>query len=251
MATEQIKAERSKKISSALSTIKQDYSPECLEMASTFDYVTDAVGQLIDAGYLTSQPVPAKPEGAEAVLNQCRNKLIDSGAQAIPKSCRRCGLNKFCADTALPQRTGDRAEGDGLAGRVETPDYSDMSREALERHAARMAQALADDRPRKFYDKYATGPMLAPSCLYCGKLPNKVAIRHLELPGIVVCEACVAPPAASELPALTDDEKSTLILNAAQYADNAAEASPIELTNAQVNALTFDFIIAALKARKP
>ncbi len=70
------------------------------------------------------------------------------------------------------------------------PDYSAMSREALERHAARMAQQLANDKARQFYDKYATGPMMTPSCLCCGKLPDKVAIKHAELPGIVVCEEC-------------------------------------------------------------
>lgn len=69
-------------------------------------------------------------------------------------------------------------------------DYSEMSREALERHAARMAQSLANDAPRKFYDKHATGAMLAPSCLCCGQLPEEIAITHLELPGIVVCRKC-------------------------------------------------------------
>jgi hypothetical protein len=70
------------------------------------------------------------------------------------------------------------------------PDYSDMSREALERHATRMAQALHDDKARTFYDKHALGPMMAPSCLVCGQLPDKVAIQHMELPGVVVCEKC-------------------------------------------------------------
>lgn len=79
------------------------------------------------------------------------------------------------------------------------PDYSEMSREALERHAARMAQALANDKPRQFYDKYATGPMMPPSCLCCGQLPDKVAIQHAELPGIVVCEKCRAAPASADV----------------------------------------------------
>lgn len=52
-------------------------------------------------------------------------------------------------------------------------------------------------------------------------------------------------PATGE--ALTVDQKSALMLNAAQAADNAAEASQYELSHAEINALTFDFIIAALK----
>jgi hypothetical protein len=70
------------------------------------------------------------------------------------------------------------------------PDYSDMSREALERHARRMAQALADDKARAFYRKHALGPLAAPSCLCCGQLPEKVAIQHMELPEVVLCEKC-------------------------------------------------------------
>jgi hypothetical protein len=70
------------------------------------------------------------------------------------------------------------------------PDYSDMSREALERHAKRMAQALADDKARAFYRKHALGPLAAPSCLCCGQLPEKVAIQHMELPEVVLCEKC-------------------------------------------------------------
>jgi hypothetical protein len=65
-----------------------------------------------------------------------------------------------------------------------------MSREALERHAKRMAQAMADDKARAFYRKHALGPLAAPSCLCCGQLPEKVAIQHMELPEVVLCEKC-------------------------------------------------------------
>lgn len=34
------------------------------------------------------------------------------------------------------------------------------------------------------------GPLAAPSCLCCGKLPDEVAIRHMELPGVVICKTC-------------------------------------------------------------
>jgi hypothetical protein len=68
------------------------------------------------------------------------------------------------------------------------PNYSELSREALERHAVRMAQAMAT--AHAFWSKHALGPLAAPSCLCCGKLPNEVAIRHMELPGVVICTVC-------------------------------------------------------------
>lgn len=68
------------------------------------------------------------------------------------------------------------------------PDYSDMSREALERHAKRLWQAMVT--AHAFWHKHALGPLAAPSCLCCGKLPDEVAIRHMELPGVVICKLC-------------------------------------------------------------
>lgn len=47
----------------------------------------------------------------------------------------------------------------------------------------------------KFFDKYALGPKSAPSCLVCGNITTKPGIEHMELPGIVVCSACVSAPA--------------------------------------------------------
>jgi hypothetical protein len=45
-----------------------------------------------------------------------------------------------------------------------------------------------------FHEKHALGPMLAPSCLCCGQQTHPVmrpaAIKHGELPGIVICETC-------------------------------------------------------------
>jgi len=94
-----------------------------------------------------------------------------------------------------------------------SPDYSEMSREQLERHATRMAQMLNDSRAIKFHERHAFGPMMAPSCLCCGKLPDKVAIKHLELPGIVICESCrdkalasPSPAASMEVQGLTEAE---------------------------------------------
>lgn len=47
---------KQKEVSDAIALIKQDYSEECLMMASVQEYVADAVGQLIEAGYRRTQP---------------------------------------------------------------------------------------------------------------------------------------------------------------------------------------------------
>lgn len=78
----------------------------------------------------------------------------------------------------------------GSVGGDLTERYGEMSREQLERHCARLSQAFANDKAHTFFNRYAFGPLAAPSCLVCGQLPKKVAIQHLELPGIVVCEQC-------------------------------------------------------------
>ena len=43
-----------------------------------------------------------------------------------------------------------------------------------------------------FWNKHAMPPMLCPSCLVCGQTtpPERAAITHMELPGIVVCFTC-------------------------------------------------------------
>ena len=46
------------------------------------------------------------------------------------------------------------------------------------------------DTYRRFFERYALGPMRKPSCLVCGQLPEEVAITHGDLPGIVVCKKC-------------------------------------------------------------
>lgn len=86
-----------------------------------------------------------------------------------------------------------------MGGRMQVkPDYSDMSKEALERLAARMAQLLDDDRAIEFHRRHAMGSKAMPSCLCCGKLPEEIAIRHMELPNILICKVCrdaaLAPP---------------------------------------------------------
>ena len=98
---------------------------------------------------------------------------------------------------------------DALLARADEPqaeqpsDYSEMSREQLERHAARMSQALADDKPRAFYKKYALGQLAAPSCFCCGQVGGssaQAAIRHLELPDIFICSDCVSKVRAEQRP---------------------------------------------------
>lgn len=55
------------------------------------------------------------------------------------------------------------------------------------------------------------------------------------------------PVATTQAVELSIDQKSALMLNAAQAADNIAEASDVELSHAEINALTFDHIRAAIE----
>lgn len=47
---------------------------------------------------------------------------------------------------------------------------------------------------QQFHTKHALGPMMPPSCLCCGQqthqLTRPVSVRHMELPGIVICKVC-------------------------------------------------------------
>lgn len=118
------------------------------------------------------------------------------------------------------------------------PDYSEMSRETLERHAASMAQLLSDDKPRAFWERYAIGPKSAPSCICCGHVPDEVAIQHAEIPSIVVCRRChdaaTAPVAqepvawirTTDITEFTDTEPETDGWTALYAAPVAAQAHP-------------------------
>jgi len=49
----------------------------------------------------------------------------------------------------------------------------------------------------RFWEKHAQGSQRAPSCLVCGKAqPDQEtwAVRHMELPNIIVCSSCCARP---------------------------------------------------------
>ncbi len=52
----------------------------------------------------------------------------------------------------------------------------------------------------RFFDKYALGGKLKPSCFMCGSNEHEPSIKHLELPDIHVCKHCVE----SQLPTNTD-----------------------------------------------
>ena len=44
----------------------------------------------------------------------------------------------------------------------------------------------------EFFDRYALGPKVKPSCFVCGRDDYEwpPAIQHMELPGIVCCHKC-------------------------------------------------------------
>lgn len=45
-----------------------------------------------------------------------------------------------------------------------------------------------------FFNKHSLGSKLPPSCLVCGQVPadvEDIAIRHMELPSIIVCLKCL------------------------------------------------------------
>jgi hypothetical protein len=48
------------------------------------------------------------------------------------------------------------------------------------------------DVMRPFFERHGLGSKLAPSCLCCGRSTQNlsIAIRHMELPDIVVCVEC-------------------------------------------------------------
>ncbi|WP_395406239.1 hypothetical protein ACHMW6_06085 [Pseudoduganella sp. UC29_106] len=164
-----------------------------------YSRVQEAVRRLqaAEAALAASQTCVAKPElpvktWQERTEEGWRMEVIAGLGQAFYRSERAiCHREAEIADLrAALSASGQTAQAAKVEAQFTQPDYSEMSRDALERHAARMAQALASDTERKFYNKHATGPMLPPSCFCCGKLPNRIAIRHMELPGIVVCEDC-------------------------------------------------------------
>jgi len=90
--------------------------------------------------------------------------------------------NSYCRDCTCPAATHPTASNAG-------------EREA---HARMIADFPALSL---FHTKHALGPMTAPSCLCCGQLPESIAIKHAELPGIVICTKCRDAALASNPPA--------------------------------------------------
>lgn len=113
------------------------------------------------------------------------------------------------ASTAEPSRP-DMAEAHKLAmdaivyesGSLTTDERKKLARAflALEREASsagtsRSAMIHANDCPTAwaFFNKHSLGSKLPPSCLVCGHAPGDVediAIRHMDLPNIIVCKKC-------------------------------------------------------------
>lgn len=69
---------------------------------------------------------------------------------------------------------------------------------------------------QQFHAKHALGPMRPPSCLCCGQqthpITRPVAVKHMELPGVVICEKCytAAQADACKVPQwveLTDEDR--------------------------------------------
>jgi hypothetical protein len=101
---------------------------------------------------------------------------------------------------------------------------SDERRDAVMRHDYPILQ--------RFHTKHALGGKAAPSCLCCGHQTHPVtrpaAIKHMELPAIVICKQCrdsASPAMSSDLhAALTellddDDVRATIGLGACERFD--------------------------------
>lgn len=97
----------------------------------------------------------------------------------------------------------------GITGEAQPAEQAN----GLEAVLTKSQQRMLHDFPhlQQFHTKHALGPMLAPSCLCCGQqthpITRPVSVKHLELPGIVICKVCKdattppAQPAKAEQPA--------------------------------------------------
>lgn len=86
---------------------------------------------------------------------------------------------------------GDSPDKITPAGGYVTSDFA----RALERELTEARAMLLTMQP--FFEKYAIGPKLRPSCLVCGgAVVSEPAITHAELPGIWVCVPCYEACAA-------------------------------------------------------
>jgi hypothetical protein len=129
-------------------------------MGSSFD--VRPLGEIVTiaAGAPAETPEPEGP-----LWKQCRNKIIESGAQAIPKSCPSCGHNKYCANTALPQLPMPAAQPAGA---------TDAVRDVL---AERQRQAEQEGWTPAHDDEYSHGTMAQAAACYA--YPQLTAVSGL------------------------------------------------------------------------
>lgn len=111
------------------------------------------------------------------------------------------------------------------------PQQQEQSGEAVAR--------MVHDFPAlsEFFAKYALGPMTAPSCLCCGRTTKveDYAVRHAELPGIIICRACKSATETSATPTATASQVEELsrieamvaMLEEGEWAEHVGGTYPI------------------------
>jgi hypothetical protein len=122
------------------------------------------------------------------------------------------GLNKLLSDAIEALSKGDIAHvavqlGESAAASVTVElteaesevldDFAkrqDLSRPAVMRQALRAYQMESVAIP--FWQKHALGSLARLSCFKCGGNEHEAAIKHMELPNIYICTACVGSAAA-------------------------------------------------------
>jgi hypothetical protein len=90
--------DRDAKIKSALSIIRQDYSKDCLAMASVREYVEDAIQQLIDAGY-SNLSAPSEPKERDKV--ELSIELANKVERLVRIACNAAGKLNATNPTGL------------------------------------------------------------------------------------------------------------------------------------------------------
>lgn len=123
-------------------------------------------------------------------------------AKEYGRAIEQAIISKLTAGVELPPLPSGVGEGCTLAQFLH-----DYARQAIAADRARLAgqeavaltaaqQRMLHDFPalQQFHTKHALGPMMPPSCLCCGQqthpITRPVAVKHMELPGIVVCQQC-------------------------------------------------------------
>jgi hypothetical protein len=118
--------------------------------------------------------------------------------------CTSCG-NKRCPHASDHTLACTGSNEPGQKGSVYTSPATPIATASQESAPGQEAVArMVHDFPAlsEFYAKHALGPMTAPSCLCCGETTKveDYAVRHAELPGIIICKICKS---ATERPTST------------------------------------------------